>query len=1449
MKRGAVQGVEKYTREHQRKRRWYKLVTGLACMVVFCTVYALILPAITLERDTKNTPKQVGVTLDGDYAYISNVTIKSIVDGSAPFDTDDKNGNDSDPFNKRVRSFDTLSYTLNITNQVREGGEYKYYEEGRLYFEFVLPVSSSQAMFDSASMAWLSGKPGVTYEIIQNGEYNGHPAQFLRGSFLWQTTEGGAYAIGSGFVELNIYLRVLAMTEGNTLEPEFTFWLEGNEVGAEPEKGIPTKLVTDSSFSCPTQGHGKEYCTAKAETVTVTSAPRYNISLKAGNSAQQVLDTYDFDSGNNLAFNKGAGSVKGRLTCYGIVLQIHGKDKDHGMRGCEIPDGEPITFHLDISSVYTYNDAEGKKEFNSADNGYAPLIWSFDQNRSDGVQQDGRVLNGGDWNCNTSIPANNQNDGVCQDYQSCYDGGSWSGTLSGSTLSITVKNYEINLDQLPYGRICDEKANGYYYDPKTISGYWDVNLACFSAGELWVVQPFERSSDKKEVVDAYGSGSFNLTVEAKNLKMSGQSTPLPDSPTNENQMERDDDKCNIPVALERAGTINYEIAFSKTDRQDWNEGLAEGCFDNGKDWAVAGSYASIMDWMTHEAEGDERGIAYEQLVKFDSDYFIPFWTEPLESGVWIDGMQVKIGYGVVAETSGKGTPETGWDHTDVNGKKLKPNETGYDKAMIEATADDLLFFSSVWEVQARGYKCVGVLFEYHGCCTKVSLHADHRVNGDITTDQNLSGNVFMTTHSGSVWTKNDVRKEVAEYVRKSEDQLTDEDYRRYATEEFPSRIPTGYENEGRQLAYEGNYPAYPYNYWNYGVNGTDGAQNEGFKNYMKSQYSETGWIRGTSGTVFGDSCLLVAYTMEIEKSVTQNASDGTKKNTYSLDDGQRFADYQLTGSANIGVKNQDESSASEITTTVYIEDILPRGLSYVEGTSHYGGNYQQTAEGSQGFVTGGIKIEPEVVENTEDGTTTLRYKLEHVVLDLNRRTILPNIYYTCKIGDTINFQNDVNDGDELVNGVHIWSDEDKQRPFVQSNGNLSTCGIRISKLKLGNISKMADQPYVDVGDSMGFTMAVGNSGVNSRDIVALDILPYHGGGGTNFYKGSDCCSRVTGLALKKNTAGVDFDKLSVFYATDPSVRSEYGANYRNKTEAEILKQGWKKLTLDEVGTVSGFPDDWKPTAILVIGELGGTQTLGIHLTMQLTDGMPEDCVVNQLYESGDEHAGVLQAQARTYVVGRTLEGLTWLDANADGIQGETEVTGAGLLSGIKVSLWKLKTDGNPENESAYLPYCYPGTNIPIVIETGQKISVKASGAASAEDYKPGRYKFTELPAGIYAVKFTDGNGETKISQLIASPVCCGEDRTIDSDGTATYSQDRSTLLQTIILGIELPEAKNMQAALFEAKYNDSGFYARGVELPKTGGGGTIPCIVGGLLIICVSFLLWYRYRIRCRNRY
>lgn len=52
MKHDLLRRIAEYKNLYRRKRRWHKVVSVLAGVVVFCTTYALILPAITLEADT-----------------------------------------------------------------------------------------------------------------------------------------------------------------------------------------------------------------------------------------------------------------------------------------------------------------------------------------------------------------------------------------------------------------------------------------------------------------------------------------------------------------------------------------------------------------------------------------------------------------------------------------------------------------------------------------------------------------------------------------------------------------------------------------------------------------------------------------------------------------------------------------------------------------------------------------------------------------------------------------------------------------------------------------------------------------------------------------------------------------------------------------------------------------------------------------------------------------------------------------------------------------------------------------------------------------------------------------------------------------------------------------------------------------------------------------------------
>lgn len=70
MKYDVSRDVEKYTKVHKRKRLRHRVVTVLAGVVVFCTTYALILPAITLEKQC-DIPEHTHT--DSCYAQVTSV--------------------------------------------------------------------------------------------------------------------------------------------------------------------------------------------------------------------------------------------------------------------------------------------------------------------------------------------------------------------------------------------------------------------------------------------------------------------------------------------------------------------------------------------------------------------------------------------------------------------------------------------------------------------------------------------------------------------------------------------------------------------------------------------------------------------------------------------------------------------------------------------------------------------------------------------------------------------------------------------------------------------------------------------------------------------------------------------------------------------------------------------------------------------------------------------------------------------------------------------------------------------------------------------------------------------------------------------------------------------------------------------------------------------------------
>lgn len=308
--------------------------------------------------------------------------------------------------------------------------------------------------------------------------------------------------------------------------------------------------------------------------------------------------------------------------------------------------------------------------------------------------------------------------------------------------------------------------------------------------------------------------------------------------------------------------------------------------------------------------------------------------------------------------------------------------------------------------------------------------------------------------------------------------------------------------------------------------------------------------------------------------------------------------------------------------------------------------------------------------------------------------------------------------------------------------------------------------------------------------------------------------QLTAIVADAGTGANSLDKAQSYYS-DHSQRGYRWSNINGK---------WANCTLQSVDNSTLYfvaPKDGNVFILPIAME--GTQEIWLD-NIKIEEIQDNKYINTVISGSGANSTTQQQTQATTPIIRRSIEGLTWLDRDSDGVQNDGSNR---YISGVKVSLLKLKYGGSAENEADYETYYYPNSTTPVTVETGKQVSVISQG--SDTDYIPGRYRFMDLPEGTYAVKFEDGTGEnTKISPLIASPANRGEDDTLDSDGIAVYKSDRSALEYTLIKGIVMPAAAD--GYTYESKCNDSGFYERGYELPKSGGKGTDAYTFLGLTI-------------------
>ncbi len=1324
-----------------------------------------------MKAETLESPEgqeKVWEVMQPDEAYVNEIKITKRSTGTEPFDSTEGDGNDTTAADDIVRTYDTVSYQFEA--DMKSWDITKSYSEARVKLEFVLPLTEKQAVFDQTAMAWMDQtegyKPVLSKATRTIGEEE-RECQVLTCYKKLLPSNDNLSVVPGKFGE-NVTINVLSMKNGDTFAPIISAAMEGGawdepcdkeEHRIDGEPAIEKKSVT-------------------AEPVKVTAAPRYNIQL---DDVGSYKDVFDFQGGDNpewlekykdIAANTDiATPIPGRLMKLGITLQLYNDNAAKGLKGIELPTGE-ISFDLDVSSKYTINNpVEGHevKEVIDTSKDYQPLLWSYGPNswmEYGEENTDGRVLYD-QLACSPLAPYSNGGGDTA-----CWNSGMWRATQDreNGTIHVTVNNYEIDVNKMP---ILNGDNSGNKYG---------VNIGCFSSAGFWIIQPFNKIGDESEepnyqVVKEYGTGSFATTVDAKNLTATTVSDKhVVEGKDGFEQMRKDDDSKTSTLELTLEGGVQNRIRYGSYENPGQGAGIEDN--RNGRDYAAIDSKLNLVAGLSYNPNGEARNRMYlgTNLTKFYGSAI------ELESN---DSWWLEFTGG--AELNGK-TNDDAKENMRIRYATKKDGKDWVDDYELQHTyEDDLVFYESLESIP-EGYKCVGILFSFIG------PGAPHNSNDPyyycyykarVRNDKDLIGKTFMLASTSRVWTKS-----MFEEANMTVDNIPD------------------WADPNTKMS---NFPDSHYKSGNINVDNSEF--------YIKETYREDGsGVKGTHNSDWyhwGDTLLVIGYKTKVSKYLMQkNSNDSNKeKDTFNLDADQRVVDFKLEpatyydkiygGEDNFGNKDN-----------IKIIDTLPKYLNYRPGSSYFGGEYEQTSinggtqgniiDSSQGEFKKPILNEP-TVTNNEDGTQTLTWTLTDVEIG---KPMAP-IYYSADIGKKGNPDEDVPVGTtNLKNEVYITAPGDMRDP-ASAGEKHSEAGIAVTRGSASSFGKYTKQKVVDEDGVIDYVVYYNNNAETEASLTIMDTMPMNGTEGSEFtgtYHFTD---------WKLDTSKCDISKIQIYYTFDKG--------YKDKTTKDVNKEeikGWKQAEVKEdgsiaiPGTAEGATEEQPyPVAWAAVGTLGSGGIVNIELKIQLDPGVSKEEKTKNNYFVNRLSSGDTTTKTETPTVKRTLEGLTWMDYDRNGLQGDSskEIR----ISGVKVELLKLKENGNPDRENEYEPVYYQGTekndpNNQIVIETGQQVSLRAKSKEEVKSYADdvvsgrGRYKFTDLPAGTYAVRFTDGTGSVKITDLHATSVNSGDD-VIDSDAVASRDP-AGKLIKTTIMNLNMPKAEEMSVSVYESKYNDSGFY-------------------------------------------
>ena len=414
-----------------------KLIIGAGILVGLVMLLGIFVLIFSVNRNNqtlsgKTEELNAGGIVNGDKGYISSAQIIQTKTGTGPWDANDEPGNDSSEDNNIVRSFDQVTWTVDLTMALKSGVVDSGLTGGIINVEATLPETCADVMkWDLDSMKWIEKGNVSTDGRTLTGQYS---------MLETETTIPGKQT-------LVFVLGVEGAGNKTEIIPTFTFELEGNE---ENDK-----------------------VTITGDKIIVSAKGKYNIKL---NRNVQLADKTTVDYGE--------GNTSGRMYGYSFELQIYNENESKELKGIEYPNGD-ITFDIDLKLE---RSRFGSNELEDITDEATPILWNYRVNDWTSTNIEGNIpgrnmhTGNGYFLYNLQVPLGKFREAE----YSTYNSGNIKITQEGSSLKVVVSDYKLN-GTIPY---YESSYSGNTHRSKI----YTENIGTFSVGYMQIFVPDTEAS-------------------------------------------------------------------------------------------------------------------------------------------------------------------------------------------------------------------------------------------------------------------------------------------------------------------------------------------------------------------------------------------------------------------------------------------------------------------------------------------------------------------------------------------------------------------------------------------------------------------------------------------------------------------------------------------------------------------------------------------------------------------------------------------------------------------------------------------------------------------------------------------------------------------------------------------------------------------------------------------